>query len=705
MSLALIWTAALTELYHRHSAYYHEAEIRNTAQARVFAEYTRSTIKRIDEMLLDLRPHWAKGRLDFLSTINENQSNLRDLAFQLSVVDSKGQLAHSSTRTNDSIIVKSTRENFNFHSHNPLRDQLYISKPIRERDPGKWSIQFSRRINQGENFKGIMVVSISPELFSDFSKTLGIHGLGVVTLVRDSGEIMARFPHAENAIGLQIKGSPYLEQSAPLSGSFQRIASTDGIERIYGYFRDPQLGLNYVVGEATKDVYAPFIAGARVVLAAATSVSILTLLLLFLLFRSLIASEKLRVDLQSEKKSAEEANSAKSQFLANMSHEIRTPMNGILGMASLLLEGNLDRESESYARSIHQSGEALLAIINDILDLSKIEAGHMEYDCHEFSMSELSRSVIAVLGIRAQDKGIQLQMSIASDLNQHYRGDSHRIRQVLFNLVGNAVKFTTQGTVSLLITKCELGVRFEVRDSGIGIKRDVLQKLFANFVQADSSTSRKFGGTGLGLVICKRIVEGMGGTIGVHSEVGIGSAFWFEIPLERVDSEVEISQPIALVNNSAFVSSSLEISTGVDSHIQKYTALESSNSSAKHGSTILLVEDHPINQKLAITILERMGFSVTLAVNGRMAVELADSQEFAAILMDVQMPIMNGFESTRVIRSGVGLSARTPIIALTANAMQSDKDACIEAGMNDFLTKPFSKDGLISCLRKHGIQF
>jgi CheY-like chemotaxis protein len=355
-------------------------------------------------------------------------------------------------------------------------------------------------------------------------------------------------------------------------------------------------------------------------------------------------------------------------------------MNGVLGMAHLLLDSPLNTEQKGLARSIAHSGEALLSIINDILDLSKIEAGHMEFETHVFSLGALVNSVSSVLSLKAQDKGIGFRVAIPDGLASDYQGDSLRIRQILFNLLGNAVKFTSQGEVRLQVLPTPTGLRFEVHDSGIGIPADALGKLFSNFVQVDASTSRQFGGTGLGLVICKRLAEGMGGSIGVDSTVGQGSCFWFELPLAL--AEVALAGP-------GKTSEPAPLQTSGNDATPDAPALH-----------ILLVEDHPVNQKLATLLLQRQGYEVELAEDGAQAVEAAGKKAYALILMDVQMPVMNGFEATRLIRAGDGPNRTTPIVALTANAMQSDKDMCLDAGMDDFLTKPFSKQGLADCMQK-----
>jgi len=380
------------------------------------------------------------------------------------------------------------------------------------------------------------------------------------------------------------------------------------------------------------------------------------------------------------KEAADAANKAKSEFLANMSHEIRTPMNGVIGMSQLLQDTPLSEQQRDYVQNITRSGDALLAIINDILDLSKIEAGYMEYAFEPFSLSSLLDAVISMLQVRARNKSIGLRVDVAPELRANFVGDALRIRQILINLTGNAVKFTSEGEVCIRVRVAEGGVRFEVVDSGIGISDEARKRLFSNFSQADSSTSRKYGGTGLGLSISKLLTEGMGGRIGLDSVVGQGSTFWFELPLQSTDLDASVE-----VN---------------DTPLQSATPAEHPTTPAPgtHGKRILLVEDHPINQKLASALLGKLGYEVALAVNGLEGVKAAAESPYALILMDMQMPEMDGLEATRLIRSTEGPNQHAPIIALTANAMQSDLDACRAAGMNDVLTKPIDRKLLAVCM-------
>jgi two-component system, sensor histidine kinase len=424
---------------------------------------------------------------------------------------------------------------------------------------------------------------------------------------------------------------------------------------------------SFAIGPAANDVVA--------------KVQMLQLYIVVVLLSSLPVAavldqrEKLTAQLRETTRAAQAAARAKSEFVAVMSHEIRTPMTGVLGMADLLMNADLPAKEREYVAGIRASGRHLLVLINDILDFSRIEAGKLDLETIDFGIPEVMEQVRSLLAPQAAERGLDLGFELDPDLPPMLRGDPTRLKQVLVNLVGNGLKFTHRGGVTIAVChraspNGPVRVRFEVKDTGIGIPAEKQTILFDAFSQADSSTTRQYGGSGLGLAICRQLVAAMGGEIGVESVTGLGSLFWFEIPMQPSDNT---ARPAA-----------------------------AGNVVAGPPRRVLLVEDVELNQVLIAEMLRAYGHEVTLAVNGKEAVALAAREHFDLVLMDVQMPVMDGVEATRRIRGLPPPFGEVPVLALSANVIAAERERCLAAGMNFTLTKPVDWPQLFEAMARYG---
>ena len=431
--------------------------------------------------------------------------------------------------------------------------------------------------------------------------------------------------------------------------------------------------------------------------------------------------ERKNEELESALATAREATQLKSRFLANMSHEIRTPMNGVLGMTDFLLGTQLTAEQQEFAESIKKSADALLTLINDILDLSRIEAGKLRLDRLPFSIAATVEESASLFALQARGKGLDFSTAITQELPPAVVGDPGRIRQVLTNLIGNAVKFTDSGRIDVeaeLVSgnKAAVFARFTVRDTGIGIPSEHQSRLFESFTQGDGSSTRKYGGTGLGLSISKQLVELMGGEMGVASAPGQGSRFWFTAKFERVSPAEENAVDKSDAPRPAVAPPKRAATTPAPPtpaapaprptpkapapELKPVSAAPEQPNGGDRGLRVLLAEDNEINQRIALRLLEKLGINADAVSNGRAAVDALSERNYDVVLMDCQMPEMDGFEATALIRNRERGKSHTPICALTANAMEGDREKCLAAGMDDYISKPVGLEKLRDAIER-----
>jgi signal transduction histidine kinase/CheY-like chemotaxis protein len=703
----LIAGSVVEQLSSQREAIVEEARKHTSNLARAFEEHIRRTLKEVDQALLVLKRGYESDPPGFkLWEWPGKELLLQDLSVQIAMADKDGVIV-GTTEGPAPVTVSVKNEDYFLYHVDHTSDSLFIGKPVKGGGPGHWTLPLSRRLNARDgSFAGVMIVSLDPYYLARFYETVDLGAGGTVMLVGRDGVVRARVSFSRPDAPVRVEPTPKLTVGETvmlrLAGEGQRSfhvdSAFDNVRRVVSYSELRDYPLIVGVGLSDNDLFADYDANRWRLVSAAVVVSLFVIAFTALLARQMARRQRSEVALASREaelsemldlreraerelvasmERAEEANRAKSEFLAVMSHEIRTPMNGVVGMTGLLLDTPLSLEQRRFAEIVRDSADHLLSVINDILDLSRLEADRLVLDEGDFEVEPLVQSVCDMMAPRVYAKGLDIGFYIAPGTPASVHGDAGRLRQVLYNLVGNAIKFTDKGGVAISVAPAapqregvaapRFLLRFDVADTGIGISPAVLSTLFEQFTQGDPTVARRYGGTGLGLSISRKLAALMGGTIGVASEAGQGSQFWFTAALAPARGAPEALPPPDL-----------------------------------DGMRVLVVDDNPTNREIIERQLKSWRAEPQSIADPQAALAVAlkaarDRHGFAAAVLDHSMPDLDGLALARLIRAERRLDGMRLVLATSAAGPELKREA-IAAGIATVLVKPCPPSSLLAAV-------